>query len=272
MNESLVSQFQNILVIDDEPNLRRSLSLILQQAGYKVVAAASAEEARVAMQDCMFDLIFLDLKMPDINGMDLLPEIRRMYPDLPVLILTAHATMETAIEAVRKGARDYLLKPVDPERIIDRIQHILGEQQQPKRRREIMEGITDLLAELNRLEGLPEFSYSIEVIEKKGDPDRYIQRGPITLDVHTRQASVSGRFIPLSPTAFEYLVTLVKHSPNVISCEDLVAESQGYAAGPVEAKEMARWRIHELRKVLEPDSRHPRYIITVRGTGYRLVL
>jgi DNA-binding response OmpR family regulator len=82
---------------------------------------------------------------------------------------------------------------------------------------------------------------------------------------------VNGDAILLSPTAFDYLVTLVRHAPNAISYETLVHESQGYKPAPLEAQELARWRIHELRKAIESNSKEPRYIITVRGIGYRLV-
>ena len=93
-----------ILIIDDEPNLRRSLALILQRAGHTVTTAADAQEALQNMQAGAFDLAFLDLKLPDRSGISLLPELRQLQPDMPILILTANATLETAIAAVRQGA------------------------------------------------------------------------------------------------------------------------------------------------------------------------
>jgi DNA-binding response OmpR family regulator len=261
-----------ILVVDDEYNLRRSLALILERVGYVVVTAEGAEQARQYFQDCQFDLVFLDLKMPDINGLDLLSEFHGANPGLPVLILTGHATLESAIEAVRRGARDYLLKPLDPDQIVHRVAEIISEQRASSRRREIVSGIKGLLGELSQLEGLPEWASAIPDGFSIKDKDRFIERGTLNLDLHTRQVNFSGRYISLSPTAFDYLVTLVKHSPEVVSCEDLVAEAQGYRSKGTEAKEIARWRVHELRKALEADPRRPRLIITVRGIGYRLVL
>jgi DNA-binding response OmpR family regulator len=271
--EKSLPAFQNrILVIDDEPNLLRTLSLILQRSGYEVTSASTAEEARNAIKECDYNLIFLDLKMPDINGLDLLPEIREENPDAPVLILTAHATLESAIEAVRKGARDYLLKPYDPEQIIERVGELLNEQKHPLRRKEIVLGIKGLLSELSQLEGFEEKTVTSTISQPGLDPDRYLQRGHISLDLHTRQTYISGRYIQLSPTAFEYLSTLLKYSPDVVECEKLVRETQGIEVSSIEAKEIARWRIHELRKAIEPDPRRPRFIITARGIGYRLVL
>src|SRR4030067_2410988 len=105
----------SILIIDDEPNLRRSLGLILQREGYSITTASNASEAIQLLQAGAYDLAFLDIKLPDQNGIQLLPQIKALYPDMPILILTAHATLDTAILAVRLGARDYLLKRIAPE-------------------------------------------------------------------------------------------------------------------------------------------------------------
>lgn len=260
----------SILIIDDEPNLRRSLALILQRAGYSVNTAENEREVKHYLSAGAYDIVFLDLKMPEVNGMQLLPEIRQMYPEMPVIILTAHATLESAIEAVRKGARDYLLKPVDPEEILSRVKQILAEQEQLKRRREIVGEIQSLLAQLNQVDG-SETPPGEASIAQTQDPARVLRRGPFTLDLHARFATLSDQVINLSPTAFDYLVTLIRHSPNPVSYETLVVESQGYKTTPVEAREMARWRIHELRKAFETNTRNPTYIITVRDVGYRLV-
>src|SRR4030042_6835030 len=117
----------SIVIIDDEPNLRRSLGLILQRAGYNITTAPNAAEAIHLLQAGAFDLTFLDIKLPDQNGIQLLPKIRELYPEMPILILTAHATLDTAIGAVRLGARDYLLKPIDPETILNRVHALLIE-------------------------------------------------------------------------------------------------------------------------------------------------
>lgn len=261
-----------ILVVDDEANLRRSLALILQKAGYTVTSAGGGQEAIQYLQAGAYDLAFLDLKMPDINGMELLPRLREKYPDMPVLILTAHATLESAIDAVRKGARDYLIKPVDPATLLTRVQDVLSEQKQPHRRKEIVAQIQELLAELRQIDGSEPGQPNILATTSSTDPTRFLQRGPLILDLHARHIKLYDRFIQLSPTAFDYLVTLVRHSPNPVSYETLVMESQGYKTTINEARDLARWRIHELRKALEPLSEHPQYIITERGVGYRLVI
>ncbi len=116
-----------ILLVDDEENLRRTLALILIREGYDVDTAATVNDARQRFETSSYDLTFLDLKLPDANGLTLLPELRSRFPEMPVVVLTAHDKLDSAIEAVRQGARDYLLKPLDPPLIIQRIKEILSE-------------------------------------------------------------------------------------------------------------------------------------------------
>jgi two-component system, NtrC family, response regulator PilR len=121
----MMTSTATILVVDDEENLRRTLALILQREGYNVVTAASVGEARQCLAGGAFNLIFLDVKLPDASGLTLLPEIRDQYPGIPVLVLTAHDKLGVALEAVRNGAHDYLLKPVDPPILVARVKEVL---------------------------------------------------------------------------------------------------------------------------------------------------
>jgi len=122
-----MSSKTSILLIDDEENLRRTLAMILKREGYEVETAATVKEARQRLETSSYNLTFLDLKLPDANGLTLLPELRSRYPNMPVLILTAHDKLDAAVEAVRRGARDYLLKPIDPPLIIQRVKEVLAD-------------------------------------------------------------------------------------------------------------------------------------------------
>jgi DNA-binding response OmpR family regulator len=262
-----------ILIVDDEPKLSRSLALILQRAGYKVTTAGTAREGLQLLQAGAYDLVFLDIKLPDQTGIQLLPQIRGLYPDMPVLILTAHASLDTAIEAVRAGASDYLLKPIEPEAILARVNKIHENQKQPKRRREITTQIQALLEELHKSNGDETSPFGLVEGSSPNDPARYMKRGALVLDLHTRHVLLNERNILLAPSTFDYLVTLMRHSPQPVPYDKLVLESQGYQGlSRIEAKEITRWQIHELRKSLEEDLRHPRMVITVREVGYRLVI
>jgi DNA-binding response OmpR family regulator len=260
----------SVLIVDDEVTLRQSLSMVLQSDGYKVTAAASADEAGQLLNAGAFDLVFLDLKMPGKDGLVMLKDIRRMYPHMPVLILTAHATLDSAMEAVRSGAKDYLLKPIDPEQILNRAKEIIEENQQPARLRQVVSQIQELIDELNT-GNQPVDTKKPELTPGQENPARFIKRGGVTLDLFTRRVQVDEKDVSLPPSTFDFLVTLIRHSPTPVSYEQLVRESQGYSLARVEAREMSRWQIHEIRKAIESDIAHPRYIITVRDVGYRLV-
>lgn len=261
-----------ILIVDDENHLRLSLSLILQKENYRVETAATAEEALDHLKQKEYDLIFLDLNLPGMSGIDLLGEIHRQFPHLPVLILTAHAALGSAIQAVRLGARDYLLKPAEPVLILTRVQEILAESEQPTRKKEIVDQLQTLLAELQKIEGEGTTPTSALAALPPEDSARFLRKGSFDLDLHARHVMLNGKYVPVTGIYFDYLSTLLRHAPRAVPYRTLVRESQGYEVTNAEARDLARWRIHELRKVIEANPRKPRYILTVRGTGYRLAI
>jgi DNA-binding response OmpR family regulator len=259
----------HILIIDDEAALRKTLARVLLQAGFEVTTAENGEQGLAFLQTSNFDLAYLDLRMPGLNGLEVLKLIHVKYPNLPVVLFTAQPDVNSAVEALRRGASDYLLKPLKPEAIIERTKTILASQQKEKRKREIAMQMEALQAELKSFEN----GKSIEVISAQANPssDRFLKRGALVLDLHTRRLSIGERVINLPPTSFDYLLVLARHSPNVMDCQTLVAEAQGYQADAREAQDLVKWHIHQLRQAIEEDVRAPSYLINVRGTGYRLI-
>ena len=126
-----------VLVIDDEKNIRTTLQVCLEGLGAEVATAATPEAAVAAVERAPFDLAFLDLRLRDANGLDLLPRLLAARPELQVIIVTAYATFDTAVEAVKRGAVDYLPKPFTPAQI----QHAV---EQATSRREIARRVQDL--------------------------------------------------------------------------------------------------------------------------------
>ena len=261
-----------ILIVDDENHLRLSLSMILQKEDYRVETVANGEEALDHLRSHQYDLMFLDLNLPGMSGIDLLVEVHKKIPHMPVLILTAHAALDSAIQAVRLGARDYLIKPIEPVLILTRVAEILAESDQPARKKEIVGQIQGLLAELQRIEGEGTTPTSALATLPPTDPARFLKKGNFELDLHARHATLNGKYIPVTGIYFDYLGTLLRHAPKTVPYKTLVQESQGYDVAVTEATDLARWRIHELRQVIEADPQRPQYILTVRGTGYRLAI
>ncbi|MDD4356277.1 MAG: sigma-54 dependent transcriptional regulator, partial [Smithellaceae bacterium] len=106
-----------ILIVDDELNMRLVLAAMLKKEGYEVTAASNGSEALQILKSGLFAAVITDLKMPQIDGMELLDRVSRKYPDIPVIIITAHGTVATAVEALKKGALDYITKPFELEEL-----------------------------------------------------------------------------------------------------------------------------------------------------------
>ena len=259
----------HILIIDDEPALRKTMARILQNAGLEVTTAESAEQGLDYLKSTEFDMILTDLRMPGMQGLDALKHIHANYPTLPVILFTAQPDVNSAVDALRHGATDYMLKPIKPEVMIERTRAILLERQREKRKREILLEIESLRNELKGLEegkqpDIPSTSASTE-------KERYLKRGAIVIDLHARRVMINDEPHNTPPTSFDYLLVLARHAPNVVDFQTLVAEAQGYQTDLREAQELTKWHIHQLRQIMEKDARNPVYLLNVRGTGYRLV-
>ena len=269
-DEFIMNLTGHILIIDDEATLRKTLARILQQAGFEVTTAENAEQGLAFLKTTNFDLIFTDLRMPGIQGLDALRMIHKQYPALPVVLFTAQPDVNSAVEALRHGAIDYLLKPLKPEVIIERAKSILLQQQKEKRKREIALQIETLQNELKIIENGEDIT-PLSNEAKLTETDRFIKRGAIVLDIHTRRITVNDEVISLPPTSFDYLLVLARHAPNVVDYQTLVAEAQGYQAEMRDAQELTKWHIHQLRQAFDKDAQNPSYLINVRGKGYRLI-
>ncbi|HXF85779.1 MAG TPA: response regulator transcription factor [Anaerolineales bacterium] len=259
-----------ILIIDDEASLRQTLARILQRAGHEVTTAESGEIGLALLANTMFDLVFLDIRMPGITGLETLKAIHASHPDLPVILFTAQPDMRSAVEALRLGATDYLLKPIQPEVLLERTRTVLARLEKERRKREIQAQIEALQAELRNLEAGENSSRPAPPTTV--NEERFLSRGKLTLDLHTRRVTVGKRTVTLPPTAFDYLLVLARHVPNVVDYQTLAAEAQGYQVETHEAQELAKWHIHHIRQAIEEDAKHPAIIINVRGIGYRLVV
>ena len=106
-----------ILVVDDEESIRMMLRAVLEEEGYEIVEAADGPEAIKAVEQAPLDLILLDIRMTEMDGIEALAEIRKISPFVPVLMMTAYATVKTAVEALKAGAFEYLAKPLDIEEL-----------------------------------------------------------------------------------------------------------------------------------------------------------
>jgi DNA-binding response OmpR family regulator len=235
MTESL-----RILVVDDEERIRFFLRETLQRDGHAVTEAASGEEALDLLQDTSFDVAILDLMLGGrVDGQRVLEAIRWRWPGTIAIMITAHGTLDSAVEAIREGVDGYLLKPVKAEEVRRMIREALA-------RREIQAERFDA-----------------------GANQQSLVRGPFSVDLESYQATLDGKLLDLTPSEFNLLVHMMQNAGEVLSPPDLVEAVRQYRPEYLqEARQIIKWYIHCLRKKIEPDPANPRHILNVRGIGY----
>src|SRR5580704_3670365 len=113
----MLPERKQVLIVDDEPNLRKILSHQLSRDGYDVLTAEDGEQGLALLREHHIDLVITDLKMPKVDGMTLLKKALEEEPDLPVILITAHGTIDTAVETLKAGAVDFVTKPFDKDEV-----------------------------------------------------------------------------------------------------------------------------------------------------------
>lgn len=249
-----------ILIVDDEQSVRFVLERTLRNQGYLLDAAANGSEAIEKIRRQRYDLLLLDLQMSPVNGIQVLDFLRKENADAVVIILTAHGTMESAVDALRLGAFDYLFKPATPEDIRQRVQDGLAQRQKNLRRQQLLGQIESLRQALVEMDE--------ELAAPPDEGKRFVRSGKLVIDQYHRAATLDGRALDLTTTELNLLARLVEAAPRPVAPRQLVNLALGYDAEEAEAGELIKWHIHHLRQKIEPDPSHPRYIKTVRYAGY----
>lgn len=253
-----------VLVVDDEATTRISLAELLRLKGYDVSIAASGEDAlEVIDRNPPFDLMVLDIKMPGMDGLQLTEAVQQRSPDTVIILLTAFGTLETAIQALRRGAHDYLLKPCPVSQILESVRKGLSKRYQERQRKELVSRLEQTLSELRAME-----QPDVAIAPPVSSAERYLEVQDVRLDRERHQVWIGDRPVDLTPTEFKLLSYLMERADQVCSPQQLVRQAQGYETDPWGARAIVRVHIRRLRRKLEPDPARPRYIVNVRGVGY----
>jgi DNA-binding response OmpR family regulator len=225
----------HILIVDDDVLLRRSLTYNLEKVGYRVSAAANAEDALAQVRLDPPDLVLLDIGLPGMDGLDALRNLRQRI-DVPVIFLTARRRELDQVVGLELGADDYVTKPFDFDVLLARVRAVL-----------------------RRVVRVP--------APAAGSAPLVV--GDLVIDPAAHTVTVAGRGVELAPREFDLLYALAQEAGRVVSVDDLLARVWGaeYAGEPQIIYVHVRW----LREKLEEDPRHPRRIVTVRRVGYKLV-
>ena len=218
-----------VLVVDDEPPIRKLLRMGLGTQGYQMLDAPNAKTALELMTEKP-DLVILDLGLPDMQGLELLRQIRQLREDLPIVVLSSRDDEVAKVKALDLGADDYITKPFGMEELLARIRAALRHQLQSRGERPIF------------------------------------KLGTLSVDLIRRVVKVGDETVKLSPKEYELLRVLLQHAGKVLTHKFLLNELW---AVPIDAQYL-RVYVRQLRHKIEPDPARPQYILTETGIGYRL--
>ena len=222
---------REVLIIDDEPQMRKLLEITLQSNGYTVKQACSAKEGLALAANHPPDLILLDLGLPDESGHLVLQKLRKWYTN-PVIILSVQKSEDDIIKALDNGANDYLSKPFRTGELLARIRSALR----------------DAIAE---------------------DGDTTVLMGDLQVDLSARTVKKNDELVKFTSTEYNLLALLVKNEGKVLTHQYLLRAIWG--PGYINQSQYLRVFIAQIRKKIEADPNHPEYLLTESGVGYRFV-
>lgn len=228
---------KKLLVVDDDDEIRELLEFDLAHSGYSVDTACDGMEGLNKAVSGLYDLILLDVMMPKMNGFDVCKNLRKVKPDIPVLLLTAKGTIGDKTQGFDCGADDYLVKPFDIQEVLLRVKALL------RRNSDDSKNDSSLKQEI-------------------------LKMGDIELFPESLETAIEGKKIKLTPTEFEILYCLMQHFNNSVSLAVLLDEVWGYDSD--EDVRMVRVHVGGLRQKIEEDSKNPKYLHTVTNVGYKL--
>jgi two-component system, OmpR family, KDP operon response regulator KdpE len=221
-----------VLIVDDEPSIRRALRTTFGTLGFDVSEAITGEEALPLLRAAAFDAVLLDVNMPGMGGLEACREIRRQFPRLAVLMLTVRDNEDDKVEALDAGADDYVTKPFPIRELVARVRSAVRRSHAP----------TD-------------------------NVNSVIAIGQIALDPLRRLVQKNGATLHLTPKEFDLLHHLMKNAGLPILHARLLSAVWGPEYG--NELEYLRTYIRQLRKKIEDDAAHPKYLLTDSRIGYR---
>lgn len=260
-----MNQLVHILIVDDEPSVRMMLEAALRPQGYRVQSVGSGKEARTMVNDHEFDLILLDLRLGDLDGIDILQEVKRLWPNTEVMLLTAHGSINSAISALRHGAFDYLLKPAQVHDIRERVERGLARRRATVQRTDLLQRISDSARALGVIEG----GGNVEVPPAPTSSDR-IDVGPLTLDLRRHGVTMGGQHLSLTRTEFALITALAQQPDTALNYSILSEAVYGRAQPEDEARALLRPHIARLRHKLESTGVSGVQLVSIRSMGYML--
>jgi DNA-binding response OmpR family regulator len=269
-----------LLIVDDEINVRSTLGEFLEQRGYQVGEARSGGEALTLLTNAPYDLMVLDMLMPEMSGVEVMRRAREVRPDLAIIILTAHASVENAIAAVKSNVTDYMLKPCNLNDLAVTISRTLQERAKQLHRQHLFDMVGEAMDTLRQTERVKEPSpilaspvpAPLAAFQPPAPAPDLLRVGPLMLDRQKRLAMLGNdpvHTIELTENEVAILVALMEHPNQVLSCNQLADAALGYEGlDKWTVESLIRSCVFRLRQKIEPSPDTPHLIRTVRGRGY----
>ena len=259
-------------MVDAHEDARRFAVDYLKRSEYTVDEASSGEEALARLESQLYDLVILDVALPGANGVEIMSRLRKAFPDLPIVVLTAHATVESAMAAVKLNVVDYMLKPCKPEDLSLTISRALEERTEQLRHQRLVALVGEAMNALRQSEAtikpLPVPSAPLAPAVT-GD---MLRAGTLALDRQKRQVTLETnppRTVELTEGELSILVVLMEKPNQVLSYNDLAKTALGYEGmDKWTVESIIRSTVFRLRHKIEPGPDTPCLIRTVRGRGY----
>jgi len=236
----------SILIVDDEDVARQSLTDILKLEGYNAAAVPNGAAAIEYVRSHAIDLIVVDLKMPGLDGLQVIQAVNQTSPDTEVILLTAYGSTDSAVQALRLRIHDYLTKPAAPAQVIASVK----------------KGLARRAAKLEAKAGHG------AAADAEGAVTEYVLTDGTRVDFSRRQIRAGRRLEHLTPAEGRLLKILMENEGKVFSHRELVMLVQGYDTAQREAPEILRPLVSRLRHKLEAFPSLSERVSSVRGTGY----
>jgi DNA-binding response OmpR family regulator len=258
---------ETILVVDDESSVCTTLEDVLSREGYRCFAATDGHAALDLLDKHSIDLVLLDLRMPQMSGLELMHIVHQRWPNVAIMVLTGHGTLDSAVEALRNGASDFLLKPAIPKDIHASVRRVLTKRRTAMRRRQLLTRIEVNMRELtaaSEAEAVP----AAPDLRPPQSTEVQLEADGLIIDLHQHRVTYHGDEIALTPIEYSTLVALVRARGRVQSYASIVKRTHGYECSEQEARTLIKTHISHLRQKITDHTHRACPIANVRGVGY----
>jgi DNA-binding response OmpR family regulator len=261
----------SLLILDAQVSYRSALAGELKQKGYLVEEACSGDEALARLKSKRYDLLVMDVDLAGSDGVPVMHLTRQVQRDLPIVILTAHATVESAMAAVKLSVVDYMLKPCRTEDLLLTLSRALEERSQQMRQRRLLALVGEAMEALRLPEAISE-PIAVPAVTPAAPGAEMLQVNVLALDRQKRQVTLNTdppRTVELTEGELSILVALMEKPNQVLSYNDLAKTALGYdGMDKWTIESVIRSTVFRLRHKIEPGPDAPCLIRTVRGRGY----